>query len=131
MRPLILLTVSALLLGASGCTKNQPEVPAPPAAQSLTPAEQGRVVFQSKGCISCHSTDGTIKVGPSLKGVFESKVELSDGTTIVADEAYIRESIEKPQAKIVKGFAPVMPSFKNLLNQQEFDALVAYIKSLK
>jgi cytochrome c oxidase subunit 2 len=94
-------------------------------------AEQGKALFESKGCLACHSPDGSPKVGPTLKGVFGSKVELADGSTVTADENFIRESIEKPQAKVVKGFQPVMPTFQGLLSETELNALIAYIKSLK
>lgn len=93
--------------------------------------DQGKALAASKGCIACHSDDGTTKVGPSYKGLFGAKVELADGSTVTADENYLRESIEMPQAKIVKGFQPVMPTFKGLLSETEMNALMVYIKSLK
>jgi cytochrome c oxidase subunit 2 len=96
-----------------------------------TLADQGKKVFENRGCVSCHSTDGSPKIGPTQKGLFGSTVQLLDGKTLVADENYIRESIEKPQAKIVKGFSPVMPTFQGLINETEMNALIAYIKSLK
>jgi len=104
------------------------------AAQAEAPkplAEQGKTLFETKGCVACHSIDGSQKPGPTLKGVFGSKIELADGTTITADENYLRESIEKPQAKIVKGFQPIMPTFQGLMSETELNALIAYIKSLK
>ena len=70
-------------------------------------------------------------VGPTLKGLLGSKVELADGSKVTADENYIRESIELPAAKMVKGFQPVMPTFKGLLKEDEMNALIAYVKSLK
>ncbi len=94
-------------------------------------AQQGRVVHETKGCIACHSVDGTTKVGPTHKGLFGSKVELANGKTIVADENYIRNHIENPQSNTVKGFNPVMPTFKGLLTELEMNALIAYIKSIK
>lgn len=98
---------------------------------TISLAAQGKALYQAKGCVACHSTDGSVKVGPSFKGIFGSKAELADGKTVVVDENYIRESIEKPQAKIVKGFQPVMPTFQGLFNETELNALIAYIKSLK
>jgi len=94
-------------------------------------ADQGKEMFTSKGCVACHSVDGSPKVGPTLKGLFGHEVELADGSKVTSDENYIRESIENPQAKIVKGFAPSMPTFKGLLQESELNALIAYIKSLK
>jgi len=91
--------------------------------------KQGEKVFRSKGCIACHSAAGD-SVGPSHQGLFESKVLLADGRQVVADENYIRESIENPMAKIRKGFENrVMPPYPGQLSDEEFDALVAYIKS--
>lgn len=95
-------------------------------------AEQGAKLVQSKGCVACHSTDGTSKIGPSYKGIFGKEVELADGSKAMVDENYIRESIEKPQAKIVKGFNPVMPPYtKEMIGEEDLNAIVAYIKSLK
>jgi cytochrome c oxidase subunit 2 len=102
-----------------------------PAGAVLSLAAQGRTHFETKGCTSCHTVDGTSKIGPSLKGIFGSQVTLADGSTIRADENYLRESIELPQAKLVKGYGPLMPTFKGVLNPSEINALVAYIKSLK
>lgn len=97
----------------------------------LTLVEQGKKLYEVKGCVACHSVDGSKKVGPTHKGLFGSKVELSNGETIVADENYIRNHIENPQSQTVKGYDPVMPTFKGLLTEAEMSALVAYIKSLK
>ncbi len=94
-------------------------------------AEQGRAVYETKGCLACHSVDGTQKVGPTHKGLFGSSVEMADGKVLIADENYIRTHIENPQKNTVKGFNPVMPTFKGLINETEMNALIAYIKSLK
>jgi cytochrome c oxidase subunit 2 len=94
-------------------------------------AVQGKKLANAKGCVGCHTSDGSTKIGPTYKGIFGQKVELADGTSSIIDDNYIRESIENPQAKVVRGFAPVMPSFKGLLIESEINALVAYIKSLK
>lgn len=104
---------------------------ASPTFSHLTLAQQGKSLFENKGCVACHSVDGSSKVGPSQKGLFGSRVELNDGQSVVADENYLRESIEQPTAKIVKGYNPVMPTFKGLLSETEMNALIAYIKSLK
>src|SRR5690606_27081654 len=69
-------------------------------------AEQGRKFSQAKGCFACHSEDGSQKVGPSYKGIYGHEVELADGSKVTVDDNYIRESIENPTAKVVKGFAP-------------------------
>lgn len=94
--------------------------------------EQGKKLVEAKGCTACHSLDGTNKIGPSYKGIFGHEQALMDGSTVTVDENYIRESIEKPQAKVVKGFNPVMPPYaKEQINESEMNAIIAYIKSLK
>ena len=94
-------------------------------------ADKGKALMESSGCLGCHSIDGTTKVGPSLKGLFGNTVELSDGKKIKADEEYIRESIVEPNAKIVKGFQPIMPSFKATLKDDDIAAIIVYLKTLK
>ena len=69
--------------------------------------------------------------GPSYFGVYGSRVKLADGSTVLADDNYIRESILQPNAKIVAGFQPVMPSFQGLVTEDQILALTAYIKSMK
>lgn len=96
----------------------------------LPPAEKGKALFSQWACNSCHSIDGTKGVGPSLKGLFGKTEELADGTA-KADENYIRESIVLSTAKLVKGYAPIMPVFQGQLKDPQVDALVAYIKTLQ
>ena len=101
-------------------------------ADQTTPLpELGAKLYKQKACSTCHTIDGSKLVGPSFKGVFGHQVRFSDGTFAVVDENYIRQSILEPQAKVVAGYAPVMPTFQNLLKDREIDALIAYIKSLK
>jgi cytochrome c oxidase subunit 2 len=95
-------------------------------------AVQGKKLTESKGCVACHTDDGSRRIGPSYKGLFMSEVELSTGEKVTADENYIRESIMKPQAKLVKGFeAVLMPPYLGQLDENEMNAVIAYIKSLK
>lgn len=101
------------------------------AVANLPPAELGEKIYKEKGCNACHSVDGSTLVGPSFKGVFGHKVELTDGSTVDADENYIRQSILEPQTQVVKGFQPVMPSFKGILSDDEVTAVIAYIKTLE
>ncbi|MFZ9594925.1 MAG: cytochrome c oxidase subunit II [Bdellovibrionia bacterium] len=108
--------------GTSGSAMQKP---------TLSLVEQGRVVYETKGCVACHSTDGTNHIGPTHKGLYGSKVELANGKTVVADENYIRDHIENPASNTVKGYNPVMPTFKGLITEAEMNALIAYIKSLK
>ncbi len=102
------------------------------AAQAAGGAENGKVLATKFGCLGCHSSDGSKSVGPTWQGLFGAQVELSNGTTITADEAYLIESIVDPGAKIRAGFpAGSMPSFKDQLSTTQINDLVAYIKSLK
>lgn len=93
-------------------------------------AAAGEMLFQRLGCGTCHRPDGTGQ-GPSLAGLFGKTVNLQGARTVVADEGYIRESILNPQAKIVAGYSPVMPTFKGLISEDGILQIIAYIKSLK
>lgn len=96
---------------------------------------RGQEVATNMGCVACHTVDGTASVGPTWKGVFghEVTVVLPDGseTTVIADEAYLRESILNANAKIVKGYAPSMPNYEGQISEEDLEALITYIKSLK
>ncbi len=94
-------------------------------------AARGKAVAGRLGCLGCHSTDGTTKDGPTWKGLYGSRVPLADGRTAVADDAYIKESILDPGAKIVKGFPNIMPSFKENVTEQDVADITALIRTLK
>ena len=95
-----------------------------------TPAAAGQQLFQSLGCASCHGANGEGGRGPVLAGVFGQKTQLQNGETQTVDEAYIRESITNPQAKLVAGFGPIMPTFQGQVSEDQLLQLVAFIKSL-
>lgn len=98
------------------------------------PVAEGKRLIQAKGCVACHTVDGTPLVGPTYKGLFGSKeVIVKDGAEkeILVDEAYIKNSILEPQADIVKGFPPVMPSQKGLVSDKEIEYIIEYFKTLK
>lgn len=101
------------------------------AQAALPPSEKGKSLLEKFGCLGCHSTDGSAKVGPTLKGLYGSRVSLEDGRTAVADEGFLKESIVDPGAGIVKGFPNVMPTFKGQLSDDDISAIIAYIKTLK
>lgn len=95
-----------------------------------TPVAWGEDLFKKNGCNACHSVDGSALVGPTFKGLFGRTEQLEGGASAQVEENYIRESILRPQAKIVKGFTnATMPPF--VLKDQKLDAIIAYIKSLK
>lgn len=97
----------------------------------LPPAEYGAKLYKKSTCVTCHSLDGTPGTAPSFKGIFGKTETLADGTTVLVDEAYIRQSILEPTAKVVRGFQPVMPVFAGQLADNQIDALIAFIKSVK
>jgi len=96
----------------------------------VNPASAGEKLFTQLACVTCHLSNGTGR-GPSLNGVYGARVLLADGAIITADDAYIRESILQPKAKIVAGFQPVMPTFQGLVTEEQILNLTAYIKSLQ
>ena len=96
----------------------------------VNPAAAGERLFSQLACNTCHIANGTGRA-PSLNGVFGANVLLADGSTVVANEAYIRESILQPNAKIVAGYLPVMPTFQGLVTEEQILNLTAYIKSLQ
>jgi cytochrome c oxidase subunit 2 len=92
-------------------------------------ASGGEQLFQSLACITCHRADSQGR-GPVLQGLFGKTVHLQNGEAVTADEAYIRESILQPSAKIVDGFQPIMPTFQGLVTEEQLLQLVEYVKSL-
>src|SRR6476469_5773661 len=86
-------------------------------------------LLEAKDCMTCHSIDGTESIGPTLKGILGRATKLKGGGTVTADEAYLRESIVKPDAKIVDGFDDVMPVPE--LTEAELNQLLEYLKTLK
>ncbi|PZC45641.1 MAG: cytochrome c oxidase subunit 2 [Chloroflexi bacterium] len=108
-----------------------------PAPTSTTPSSnnggdpaRGEALYNSKGCVGCHTVDGSTRVGPSWKGIYGTQEELADGSTITVDDDYIRRSISEPAAQVVKGFTAIpMTAFQ--FSDQENDDIIAFIKSLK
>jgi len=96
---------------------------------SGTMASSGDQLFSQFGCQTCHQQGNTGR-GPSLVGLFGSTVHLANGATAVADQDYIRESIMEPATKVVAGFKPIMPNFRNQISPDQVSQLVEYVKSL-
>jgi cytochrome c oxidase subunit II len=97
---------------------------------NLNPVAVGEKLFAEKACNTCHIAGGTGRA-PSLNGVYAANVLLADGSTVVADDSYIRESILQPNAKVVAGYQPLMPTFQGQLTEEQVLALTSYIKSLQ
>ncbi len=96
--------------------------------EALSLADLGKKVLTAKGCLACHSVDGTRRVGPSFKGLWGRMETLADGTSVRVDEEYVRESVLKPGAKVVAGFANVMPPVP--LEERELQAVIAHLQTL-
>lgn len=133
-------------LFVAACSSNAP-APAQPIAQHV-PADaaleappdappdaadpaDGERLYAIKGCIACHSVDGSLRVGPTFRGLWGTTIQLSDGSQVVADENYVRESLFDPTAKGRAGFSPVMPSYRGQLTDADVDALLVFLKSVR
>jgi cytochrome c oxidase subunit 2 len=91
--------------------------------------QAGEKVFLASGCSTCHTPDGA-GLGPSLLGVYGHSVKLTTGETVTADDAYMRESILLPKAKIVQGYSPIMPSFQGQMTEEQLNNVLAYLRAL-
>jgi cytochrome c oxidase subunit 2 len=92
-------------------------------------AHEGEQLFRSLGCPGCHAAASSVHA-PDLDGVFGRMVHLTDGRTVTADEAYLRDSILQPNRDVVAGFQPIMPSFKGQVDESQMIRLLAYLRSL-
>ncbi len=127
----ILMTLAVAGCGSGGGTPTPATTgsAAPPSAASSA----GKARAEATGCTACHSATGSSGVGPTWKGLAGAERSFTDGSKATADDAYLKESILKPNAKVVKGYsAGIMPqTFGETLNAEQIDELVAYIKTLK
>jgi cytochrome c oxidase subunit 2 len=96
---------------------------------ALSPAQHGLKLFQDLGCETCHRGDALARC-PDLTALFGRPVRLRTGQTVIADEAYLRESIIDPGAKIVAGYENIMPTFKGLVTEEGILDLIAWVRSL-
>jgi cytochrome c oxidase subunit 2 len=99
-------------------------------ADDEPPQVAGEKRFEQLQCATCHRRDGEPGRGPPLAGLFGSNVRLTTGEIVAVDEAYLRQSILRPAAKVVAGFDPIMPTYEAQLNEEAVIELIAYIKSL-
>jgi cytochrome c oxidase subunit II len=102
----------------------------------LTPLARGKQLYQADGCEDCHTLGGGVDTGPTWKGLYESRVTLSNGRTVTADVAYLTKHIVDPDAMTVRGFpgsvmAEAIQSDGLAQKPADVRALVALIKSLK
>jgi mono/diheme cytochrome c family protein len=93
-------------------------------------ADAGQAIYQAQ-CATCHSVDGSTIVGPTWQGLYGSEITLEDGSTVTADDEYIRESILEPGAKIHADFQNAMPTFNGILSDEQIADVIAYIKTLE
>ena len=93
--------------------------------------EQGRRLAAEYGCFKCHTVDGTRHIGPTWLDLYRKVEKLQDGSSVVADEAYLTESMMDPAAKIVAGYQNVMPTFQGRVPAPEIAAIVEFIKTLR
>jgi cytochrome c oxidase subunit 2 len=95
-------------------------------------AEQGQQLSQQSGCLGCHSTDGSVLMGPTFQGLFGSRRAFEDGTATIADEAYICNSTLNPGDQVVQGFSNIMSGdYGDRLTEEQIDAIIEFIKSLE
>ncbi|HEY0982994.1 MULTISPECIES: cytochrome c oxidase subunit II [unclassified Schlesneria] len=95
-----------------------------------SPLAAGKRLYEEFRCVTCHRPEGATGRCPPLEGLFGRDVKLVDGTTVPADETYLRESILRPAAKVVAGFEPLMPSYEGQISEEQLIYLITYIKSL-
>ena len=117
-----------------------PPIPAPapdgwveaPVVEYENDAKWGEALALRHGCAGCHTADGEPSTGPTWQGIFGSREELEDGSSVTVDADYIMESIREPALRVVRGFNPVMVAFdEETLPDEEVEAIVAYIESLQ
>ncbi len=94
-----------------------------------TLAAQGAELFRQFGCGGCHGNGAAVRA-PPLEGIYGKRVPLADGTTQIADDRYLRDSMLQPRAQIVAGYEPLMPSFEGTISEDELIKIIAYLKSL-
>jgi cytochrome c oxidase subunit 2 len=98
-------------------------------AVAATPIDPGYRLVEKNDCLTCHSLSGVSDIGPSFKGLYGSTRTLKDGSTVIADDAYLRESILHPDAKVVQGFDDVMPA--PTLTDEDVNEIIEYLKTIK
>lgn len=131
--PLLFCVLALCLLG---CRERRTlELPDPdqeptPREVAQRDTERGERLFSAHGCPACHTIHGAVLAGPPLDRLVNRPRRLANGTEVMADENYLRESIYAPRAKVVEGFGATMPSYEGQLADDEIDAIVDYLVHL-
>jgi len=97
----------------------------------VSQAEKGQQLAETSGCLGCHSVDGSDLAGPTLLGLYGAQRRLEDGSTVLADDNYLITAIRDPGAQVSDGFPNIMPAAFTMLSEDELQAIVAYLASLK
>ena len=90
----------------------------------------GQKLYAAKGCVACHQSVSS-SIAPSLVGIYGTERRLASGSSVIADDAYLRESILWSTAKVSYGYAPSMPGYNDAFSEEEVSQMIAYIKALK
>ena len=96
-----------------------------------SPEYKGQDIFNRMACNACHSVDGSLKLGPTIKSQYGKNIRHTNGSVVIIDDQYIRESLIDPLKHIAEGYTPIMPSYKPVLKDEDIENLIAYIKALK
>jgi cytochrome c1 len=122
---------SASSKGPATTPSTRPRPAIPKGLAGASPAvKRGKGLYATLLCATCHSSNGTRLVGPTHLNLLGREETLSDGSRIIVDEAYLRESILEPQKRVVKDFPPIMPPMKGKLTDAQLDDLIAYLRFL-
>lgn len=133
-----------LLAGSRDSAPASSTTPSPPAAGTQTPTrtirkglagaspavKRGKNLYAQLLCATCHTANGARLIGPTHLNLLGRVETLTDGSKVVVDEAYLRESILDPQKQIVKGFPPIMPAMKDKVTDKQLEDLIAYLRFL-
>ena len=122
--PLIYLPLLIFLIGCQSNADKREFIPG-------SPEYKGQDIFVRMACNACHSVDGSLKLGPTIKNQYGKEILHTDGTIMIIDDDYIRQSLIDPLKHIAEGYTPIMPSYKPVLSDEDISHLIAYIKSLK
>ena len=129
----LVILLAGMAIGCGGGAAPATVVLTPTEVPVATPVPNGETLAREQGCLGCHTTDGRELIGPTWKGLFGKEEKLDDGTTVTVDDAYLRESILDPNAKIVATFVgDLMPgNFRDRLSDQQIEAIIEYIKTVR